>query len=93
MYTSECAECGQDMQVDDLGISTHLTDEGETDFDQDADHVAYSHEDECDDGMSDAEADADVLRSAGWGTDEDYNPAIEEDYYAAEMERDLGNND
>jgi len=24
------------------------------------------------DGMSDAEADADTLRSAGWGTDEDY---------------------
>jgi hypothetical protein len=25
-----------------------------------------------DDGMTDAEADADVLRMAGWGTDEDY---------------------
>lgn len=25
-----------------------------------------------DDGMTDAEADADVLRNAGWGTDEDY---------------------
>lgn len=34
--------------------------------------------DECEepfDGFrSDAEADADVLRSCGWGTDEDYNP-------------------
>lgn len=27
---------------------------------------------EYDDGMTDAEADADVLRSAGYGTDEDY---------------------
>lgn len=27
---------------------------------------------EIGDGMTDAEADADVLRSAGWGTDEDY---------------------
>jgi len=29
-------------------------------------------DDYYDDGMSDAEADADTLRSAGWGTDEDY---------------------
>jgi hypothetical protein len=27
---------------------------------------------EVGDGMTDAEADADTLRSAGWGTDEDY---------------------
>ena len=27
---------------------------------------------EYDDGMTDAEADADTLASAGWGTDEDY---------------------
>jgi len=27
---------------------------------------------EIGDGMTDAEADADTLRSAGWGTDEDY---------------------
>jgi hypothetical protein len=29
-------------------------------------------EDEGDDGMTDVEADADTLASAGWGTDEDY---------------------
>jgi hypothetical protein len=28
--------------------------------------------DEPDDGMTDVEADADTLASAGWGTDEDY---------------------
>jgi hypothetical protein len=29
-------------------------------------------DDEPGDGMTDAEADADTLKSAGWGTDEDY---------------------
>lgn len=33
-----------------------------------------------DDGMSDVEADADTLRSAGWGTDEDYGYFGEDDY-------------
>jgi len=28
--------------------------------------------DDYEDNMTDAEADADVLKSAGWGTDEDY---------------------
>lgn len=32
----------------------------------------YDYEDEGDMFLSDAEADADVLSSAGWGTDEDY---------------------
>lgn len=31
--------------------------------------------------MTDAEADADVLRSAGWGTDEDYGLFTHEDDY------------
>ncbi len=34
------------------------------------------------DNMTDAEADADTLASAGWGTDEDYG------YYHDELERD-----
>jgi hypothetical protein len=33
---------------------------------------SYLLDPEVGDGMTDAEADADVLRSAGWGTDEDY---------------------
>jgi hypothetical protein len=32
----------------------------------------YQYDDEVGDGMTDAEADADTLASAGWGTDEDY---------------------
>lgn len=32
----------------------------------------YAEDDEIGDGMTDAEADADVLASAGYGTDEDY---------------------
>ena len=36
-------------------------------------------EDEHEDGMTDVEADADALASAGWGTDEDYGGA--EDSY------------
>lgn len=38
-----------------------------------ADSVSAAQtEDEVGDGMSDAEADANTLASAGWGTDEDY---------------------
>jgi hypothetical protein len=36
---------------------------------------------EIGDGMTDAEADADVLRSAGWGTDEDYGIFDDRDMY------------
>lgn len=37
------------------------------------------HDDEPWDGfLDDVEADADVLRSAGWGTDEDYAPGASE---------------
>jgi hypothetical protein len=50
-------------------------------------------DEDYEDGMSDAEADADTLRSAGWGTDEDYNPAIEDDFYEHFNERDLGDGD
>ena len=35
------------------------------------DEIANSYE-PPDDNMSDVEADADTLRSCGWGTDEDY---------------------
>jgi len=36
------------------------------------DDEEIEREDEGDDGMTDGEADADALASAGWGTDEDY---------------------
>jgi hypothetical protein len=50
-------------------------------------------DEDYEDGMSDAEADADTLRSAGWGTDEDYNPAIEDDFYERFNESEIGNDD
>jgi hypothetical protein len=40
--------------------------------------------DDHDDGMSDVEADADTLRSAGWGTDEDYGDTPLADFYGGE---------
>lgn len=46
-----------------------------------------SYRDE-DDGMSDAEADADTLRMAGWGTDEDYGGDWQEEAFYENMERD-----
>lgn len=50
------------------------------------DHEADKGEepDEPDDGMSDVEADADTLRSCGWGTDEDY-------YHDTPMGEEYGN--
>ena len=35
-----CHQCGQDFEIDEAGVATHLT-EGEIDHDQDADHIAY----------------------------------------------------
>jgi hypothetical protein len=60
-------------------VKDHYTENGATDDDlaciEDAimDHHGVDVvDDEPSDGMTDAEADADVLASAGWGTDEDY---------------------
>jgi hypothetical protein len=43
-----------------------------------SDREAYDFED---DGMSDVEADADTLKSCGWGTDEDYGYFGDNDDY------------
>lgn len=71
-----CAECGFEMMEDDNGVSYHLNEDGTIDHEMDDDHAAIcdlAYPDfEPDDFMSDAEADADVLKSAGMGTDEDY---------------------
>lgn len=38
-----CFECGQEMEVDNnSGLSNHVDEDGNTDYDQDADHVAFS---------------------------------------------------
>lgn len=39
---TSCAECGADMAVDENEVSRHLDPDGETDFEADAHHVAYS---------------------------------------------------
>ncbi len=44
------------------------------------DHGDPDMSDDYDDGLSDVEADAMTLSSAGWGTDEDYG-YYPEDYY------------
>lgn len=53
---------------------------------QDDMHYDDPHDDDemPDDGMTDAEADADTLRSAGWGTDEDYGDTPLADFYDGE---------
>lgn len=40
---SYCKECGQEMDVDEFGISNHVID-GAIDHDADADHVALQEE-------------------------------------------------
>jgi predicted nucleic acid-binding Zn-ribbon protein len=69
MATLICLECGEVFQRDvtDLhNVSDECPECGGVDLD------LYDGDDEQDQFNSDAEADADVLRSAGWGTDEDY---------------------
>ncbi len=39
---TSCFECGADMAEDENGVTRHLDPDGETDFDADAHHVAYS---------------------------------------------------
>jgi hypothetical protein len=47
-----------------------IEDDGASGVDAEIEPLAEDYND--DDGMTDAEADADALASAGWGTDEDY---------------------
>jgi len=46
--TLDCDECGQEMFVDDDGVSHHVSDEHPDgiDYDADADHVPYNREHE-----------------------------------------------
>jgi len=41
-----CHQCGQEFEIDDSGIATHMTEDGDIDYDQDADHVPYEFENE-----------------------------------------------
>ena len=67
-------ELSSDEYYNDLAIWGDDSDFNDSDFDESFDNWF----DEDDDLMSDVEADADTLTSAGWGTDEDYG------YYGGE---------
>lgn len=41
-----CHRCGELFDIDATGVSTHLTADGETDYDADADHVPYTLEEQ-----------------------------------------------
>lgn len=58
----------------------------ETDWQEYQDWLDAHGEDdlEIDQFRDDVEADADALRSAGWGVDEDYNSGYYDDYYEME---------
>jgi predicted nucleic acid-binding Zn-ribbon protein len=67
-----CLECGNEFELNlsDVTVEHECPECGSVDLDVMYDDVA--HAEEHDQFNSDAEADADVLASAGWGTDEDY---------------------
>lgn len=41
-----CHTCGQEFEIDENNVATHLTDDGEIDHDRDADHVPYELDEE-----------------------------------------------
>lgn len=41
-----CDECGRNFVITDEGISNHIDDDGNYDYDMDADHVAICRENE-----------------------------------------------
>ena len=41
-----CAECGQPFTYAEGEVTQHLTPDGDIDYDQDADHVAYEYPNE-----------------------------------------------
>lgn len=61
-----CIGCGADVCED---IMCRYPDMGQNDSEDESDRAAIE---DYEDGMTDMEADADTLRSCGWGTDEDY---------------------
>lgn len=68
----ECKNCGDDFRAHLSTASSpdFCSEECEDDYYDNMDDGYYPPED---DNLSDVEADADTLASAGYGTDEDYN--------------------
>jgi len=72
-----CCGCGPEYDIDmqycgGCGMPADECYCHECEDDYDYDYEDEDDYDEPDDNMTDVEADADTLRSAGWGTDEDY---------------------
>jgi hypothetical protein len=65
-----CLTCGAPVCEDALCKQQRADDLEERLYDEA--EIEPLHPDYDDDGMTDMEADADALASAGWGTDEDY---------------------
>ena len=40
----KCVQCGEDFFIDSNGVSMHVDDDGECDYDMDIDHIAYDFE-------------------------------------------------
>jgi hypothetical protein len=61
----------------------------------DGDDCTQDLGEEDDDGMTDGEADADALASAGWGTDEDYGmeDRFLDSFWESQTECDFGGGD
>ena len=59
-----CDECGGDFEMDGSGVANHLTEDGDVDYDADADHVPYSSEHESNAGGGATDED-DVILSSG----------------------------
>lgn len=65
----DCVECIQCGALNCEDIMCRYPDMGQSDSEDESDRAAIE---DYEDGMTDMEADADTLRSCGWGTDEDY---------------------
>ncbi len=42
METQDCHVCGEPFRIDNDGIANHVDEDGDIDYDADADHVPYS---------------------------------------------------
>lgn len=60
------------MENMSLDTAQHIVDTVSEDEDFDISMLTAMDDGDSEDSMTDAEADADTLRSCGWGTDEDY---------------------
>lgn len=73
-----------DEEYDECGTAHYEYDEEYDEYD-DEHRLENDYDDERDPFRDDVEADADVLRSCGWGTDEDYGYYGEDEPFGEEF--------